>query len=139
MNKAPSDFDRTNRFVVNGGYQIPPFGGNWNKSGFGKRFFGGWEISGVGIVQSGTPFSVTDSTGAAYYGVTGSTASYAVGATRSTAELSGDVESRLTKYFNTAAFVKAGNYFGTAAIFCADPASATWISPSPKACRSPSA
>jgi hypothetical protein len=103
VNKAPSDFDRTNRFVVNAGYEIP----RW-------RFLGGWEISGVGIAQSGTPFSITDSSGAAYFGVTGSTASFAPGATLQTARLSGSVESRLNQYFNPAAFVKAGNYFGNA-------------------------
>lgn len=114
VNKGPADFDRTNRFVVNGGYQIPAFGGAWNHTAFGKRLFGGWEISGVAIVQSGTPVSITDSTGAAYYGVTGSMGSYALNATRATAELSGSPESRLTQYFNTAAFTKAGNYFGNA-------------------------
>ncbi|SPF54084.1 TonB-dependent receptor plug [Candidatus Sulfopaludibacter sp. SbA4] len=114
VNKSPSDFDRTHRLVVNAGYEIPRWGFGWNHTAFGKKFFGGWEISGVGIVQSGTPFSITDSSGAAFYGVTGSTASFAPGATLETAELSGSVESRLNEYFNPAAFVKAGNFFGNA-------------------------
>ncbi len=114
VNKGPSDFDRTQRFVVNAGYLIPRWGGGWNNTAFGRRFFSGWEISGVGIAQAGTPFSVTDSTGAAYYGVTTSTASFAPGATLQTAEVSGSVESRLNGYFNKAAFVKAGNFFGNA-------------------------
>jgi hypothetical protein len=99
---------------LNGGYEIPPFGGKWNNNGLGKRVFGGWEIAGLMIRQTGTPFTVSDSTGAAYYGVTGSTASWATGATWATAQLSGTPQSRLTQYFNTAAFVKAGNYFGDA-------------------------
>ena len=86
----------------------------WNNTAFGKKFFGGWEFSGVGIVQSGTPFSITDRSGAAFYGVTGSTASFAPGATLETAELSRSVERRLNQYFNPAAFVKAGNLFGNA-------------------------
>ena len=114
VNKAPSDFDRTHRFVVNAGYEIPRWGFAWNNTAFGQRFFSGWEISGVGIVQSGTPFSITDSSGAAWFGVTGSTASFAPGATLATAQLSGSVESRLNQYFNPAAFVKAGNLFGNA-------------------------
>jgi outer membrane receptor protein involved in Fe transport len=114
VNKAPSDFDRTHRLVVNASYGIPAWGFGWNRTAFGQKFFSGWEVSGVGIAQSGTPFSITDSSGAAYFGVTGSTASYALGDTRQTAELSGSVEGRLNEYFNTAAFVKAGDYFGNA-------------------------
>jgi len=112
--KGPSDFDHTQRIVVNAGYEIPRWGGPLNNTAFGKRFFGGWEVSGVGLAQSGSVFSITDSTGAAYYGVTTSNASWAPGATVSTADLSGSVEGRLNKYFNTADFAKAGNLFGNA-------------------------
>ena len=114
VNKGPSDFDRTQRLVVNAGYEIPRWGFGWNHTAFGKQFFDGWQISGVGILQSGTPFTITDSSGAAFFGVTGSTASYAPGATRQTAELSGSIQSRLNRFFNTAAFAKAGNFFGNA-------------------------
>jgi len=114
VNKGPSDFDRTQRFVVNAGYEIPRWGFGWNNTAFGRKFFSRWEVSGVAIAQSGTPFSITDSSGAAYFGVTGSTASFAPGAALANAELSGSVESRLTEYFNPVAFVKAGNYFGNA-------------------------
>ena len=100
--------------MVNAGYEIPRWGGPLNNTAFGKRFFGGWEVSGIGLAQSGSVFSITDSTGAAYYGVTTSTASWAPGATVSTADLSGSVGGRLNKYFNTADFVKAGNLFGNA-------------------------
>jgi hypothetical protein len=99
--KGLSDFDRTHRTVGNFGYEIPKF---WKISG--------WEISGVTVFQSGTPFTITDSGGAVFYGVTGSRANYAAGATLATAELSGSTESRLSEYFNTAAFARAGNYFG---------------------------
>jgi outer membrane receptor protein involved in Fe transport len=110
--KGPSDFDRTHRAVANFGYSIPKFGFKLNDTVLGKQLFSGWEISGVTVIQSGTPFSITDSTGAVYYGVTSSRANYAPGATLATAQLSGSPESRLTEYFNTAAFTKAGNYFG---------------------------
>jgi outer membrane receptor protein involved in Fe transport len=114
VNKGPSDFDRTQRVVVNAAYEIPRWGFRLDHTAFGKKFFGGWVVSGVGMIQSGTPFSVTDSAGAAYFGVTGSTASFAPNATLATAELTGSTESRLNKYFNTAAFTSAGNYFGNA-------------------------
>ena len=110
--KGISDFDRTHRVVANFGYEIPPFGFRFNNSSFGKRLFGGWEISGVAVVQSGTPFSITDSGGGALYGTAGSRANWAPGATQATAELSGSTESRLNAYFNTAAFTRAGLYFG---------------------------
>ena len=105
VNKGLSDFDRKHRFVANAGYELPSFG---------HRILRGWELAGIVIVQSGTPFSVTDSSGAAYFGVTDSTASFVPNATLATAELSGSVESRLNRYFNTAAFTSAGNYFGNA-------------------------
>jgi outer membrane receptor protein involved in Fe transport len=110
--KGLSDFDRTHRIVGNFGYEIPKFGFGLNNTAVGKTFFSGWEVSGVTVLQSGTPFTITDSSGAVFYGVTGSRANYAAGATLATAQLSGSTESRLSEYFNTAAFTKAGNYFG---------------------------
>ncbi|HEV1288301.1 MAG TPA: TonB-dependent receptor [Bryobacteraceae bacterium] len=110
--KGPSDFDRPERVVANFGYQIPSFGFALNKTALGKRLFSGWEVSGVLVAQSGTPFSITDSGGGVFYGTTGSRASYAPGATLTTAQLSGSTESRLSEYFNTAAFTRPGNFFG---------------------------
>ena len=55
---------------------------------------------------------ITDSGGGVFYGTTGSRASYAPGATLATAQLSGSTESRLSEYFNTAAFTRPGNFFG---------------------------
>jgi hypothetical protein len=110
--KARSDFDRPQRLVVNFGYEIPRWGFHWNDTAVGKKLFSGWQISGIGIWQSGTPFSITDSSGAGFYGTTGSRARWATNATVSSAALSSPVESRLNVYFNTTAFVKAGNVFG---------------------------
>jgi hypothetical protein len=110
--KGLSDFDRTHRVVANFGYQIPAFGFALNNTFIGKTLLSGWEVSGVAVMQSGTPFSITDSGGGAFYGTTGSRGSYAVGATWATAQLSGSTESRLTAYFNTAAFTRPGNFFG---------------------------
>ena len=110
--KGVSDFDRKHRVVSNFGYEIPKFGFGLNNTWLGKRVFSGWEISGVAVIQSGTPFSITDSGGATLYGTTGSRANWAVGATQATALLSGSTESRLNGYFNTAAFTRATTNFG---------------------------
>ena len=112
--KGVSDFDRTHRFVVNLGYEVPNWGFGWKNSGVGRRLFGGWVVSGIVIAQSGTPYTVSDSGGALYYGTTGSRANFASGATLATAVKSGSPESRLNAYFNVAAFTKSGDYFGNA-------------------------
>src|SRR5260370_23892077 len=53
-----SDFDRTHRFVVSYRYDLPLF---TNATGWKKTAFGDWSISGITVIQSGAPFSVTDS------------------------------------------------------------------------------
>ncbi|MEZ5307700.1 MAG: carboxypeptidase regulatory-like domain-containing protein [Pyrinomonadaceae bacterium] len=56
-NRAVSDFDRPHRFVSSFTYQIPNFGSK-------SKFLNGWELSGFGQWQSGSPFSIfaTDAT-----------------------------------------------------------------------------
>ena len=112
LNRGPSDFDRHHRFVLNFGYEIPRWGFGLNDTELGRRLFAGWQIAGVGVWQTGTPFSILDTSGAALYGTSSSRAGFAPGATIESATLSGDIEARLTRYFNTAAFVKAGDGFG---------------------------
>jgi outer membrane receptor protein involved in Fe transport len=110
--KGVSDFDRTHRLMINSSYEIPRWGFGWNNTAIGKRIFSGWQISGIGIWQSGAPFSISDSAGAVFYGTTGSRANYAAGATAESAQKSGSPESRLNAYFDTTAFARAGNLFG---------------------------
>jgi hypothetical protein len=105
---GPSDFDRPNRFVMSGLYELPyP-----HRNGWTHQALGGWQFGWITVLQSGTPFNITDSNGAAYYGTGTSRASYAAGATNATAKKTGPAIARLTGYFNTAAYVTAGNYFG---------------------------
>lgn len=113
-NWAPSDFDRRHRIVVSGVYTVPAFGFALDRTAMGKLLFSGWQVAGVGTAQSGAPFTVTDSSGGAFYGATSSEASFAPGASVASALGSGRTENRLNAFFNTAAFVKAGNYFGNA-------------------------
>jgi hypothetical protein len=109
--RALSDYDRTHRVVFSYIYQIPAWGFGLNDSSFGRAFFSGWQVSGVALKQSGTPFSVSDGNGALFYGVP-TNASWAPGATTKTATLSGRTKDRLTQYFDKSAFAPAGNLFG---------------------------
>jgi hypothetical protein len=98
-----SDFNRSHRIVGTVIYELPKIGPAALQS---------WQFSGIVTVQSGLPFTITDSTGAALYGVTSSRANWSPGATVSSVTLSGNVRDRLTRYFDTSGFAKAGNEFG---------------------------
>ena len=61
-----SDFDRTHRFVISYRYDLPFFQG---ETGAKRALLTGWAVSGISVFQSGTPFSVLDSSaGTAYIG-----------------------------------------------------------------------
>jgi hypothetical protein len=65
-----SDFDRTHVFNFNFVYELPKFSGD--SASIKGRFTNGWSIEGLGVFQSGQPFSVIDYSGAVgsvYYGV----------------------------------------------------------------------
>lgn len=107
-----SDFDMPSRFIISGLYNVPYLGNRLQRNAFTTGLLGGWQLGWITTAQSGMPFNITDSNGAVYYGTGTSRANYATGATSSTAKLGGSAISRLTKYFNTAAFVTAGNLYG---------------------------
>lgn len=61
-----SDFDRRHRVVASYRYDLPFFRGS---HGLAETALGGWTLSGITILQSGTPFSVIDSAaGSAFLG-----------------------------------------------------------------------
>jgi len=105
-----SDFDRTHRLSVSYRYDLPFYR---NEEGWKRAMLSGWAISGITIIQSGTPFSVTDSgagTGFLGAGFTPLTlsGSLAGGSTLSSALSSGGIRSRAdTSYFNLPAFATA--------------------------------
>jgi hypothetical protein len=109
---GPSDFDRTHRFVINYIYQVPYWGFGLTRNGLTRTVFADWQLSGVTTWQSGLPFTITDANGGALYGATTSRANFASGASASSAKKSGSTQSRLNAYFDPAAFVTAGDYFG---------------------------
>jgi hypothetical protein len=64
-----SDFDRTHVFNFNYVYQLPAF---FRESSLSGRLADGWMVEGIGVLQSGQPYSVVDFSGAVgsiYYSV----------------------------------------------------------------------
>jgi hypothetical protein len=105
--RAPSDFDRTHRFVLSGTWELPqPESHHALSLG---TLASGWAISGVLTLQSGLPLSIFDSAAGTLFGPSTyfTTGSLAPGATLQDAVKSGSVESRLNQYFNTGVFVPA--------------------------------
>ncbi len=98
-----SDFDRRQRFVTSGVYQLPFFA---NANGFTKAALGGWEASGVIILQSGAPFSIFDPAGGSAYALASpsATATFSPGFGCGNAPSSGSVTSRLANWVNPAAY-----------------------------------
>jgi len=104
-----SDFDRRHRFVGSGVYELPFFE---HSTGLVHAALGGWEASGILILQSGTPFTVIDSSGGSAVGFpipnTNITANFAPGFECSNAKTSGSTNARVnTFWFNPNAFTSA--------------------------------
>ena len=98
-NYASSDFDRRHRFVLSGLYDLPKF--YKGDSHFAQQAVNGWQLATILTLQSGTPFSVLTNDNAFVQ----ARADFASGCINPS--LSGSVESRLNKYFNTACFTPA--------------------------------
>jgi Carboxypeptidase regulatory-like domain len=99
-----SDFDRRHRFVTSAVYQLPFFA---TASGFTKAALGGWEASGVLILQSGAPFSILDAGGGSAYALAStpsSTATFSPGFSCGNAPSHGSPESRLANWVNPLAY-----------------------------------
>ena len=99
-----TNFDRTHRLIANLGYDLPRLSTN----GFQGALLGGWSISGIVIVQSGTPMSLTDRKGGSVYGFAGpATITLCPGATNRDLVTPGTTRSRLHNWINTAAVCTA--------------------------------
>jgi hypothetical protein len=63
LEKSRTVFDLTHQFKANGSFDLPFGKGKlWlNNNGFLDRVVGGWTISGIFTLQSGTPFSILSS------------------------------------------------------------------------------
>ncbi len=111
LEKSLSAHDIAHRVVMTGAYQLP-FGKGRAIAGGSNRlvdaFIGGWEVSAFLTLQSGSPLQISQSGGTLWNGtqrpnLIGDPAT------------SGPVSSRLTNYFNNAAFSRPeSDTFGTA-------------------------
>jgi hypothetical protein len=100
---GPTDFDRTHRGVLSLVYNTPSL---HSMSGIVSRAFGGWQVSGLFVAQSGTPITVLDDGAGAVYGnFPFENRAQRTGLNPST---SGSLRSRvLGQYLNPAAFTSA--------------------------------
>ncbi len=91
---ARASFDRTHRSTVNFDYQLPARG----------RLMSGWSLTGIIIIQSGLPMTLTDPNGGSVYGKAAtSTVTLCPGATYASLITSGNTSARLNNWINTAA------------------------------------
>lgn len=112
---GPAQFSRPQRFVANYSYDLP-FG---KHTGIMEKLLGGWNLSGVTVVQGGTPMTIADPQAGTIYGTAGSAftgfsrAQMCPGMTYADIATSGSIEQRLggasggPGYFNKAAFCSA--------------------------------
>lgn len=100
-----SDFDHRHRFVTSALYELPFFA---HKEGAMSKALGGWEVSGVIILQSGAPYTPVDSAGGTAYAFSSpnlATPVFATGFSCGNASTRGSVEARLAHFANPSAFV----------------------------------
>lgn len=104
-----SDFDRSQRFVASFTWQTPKF---TRMPAFSRGIVNGWQFSGIGVIQSGSPMTVTDGNAGSVYGNFENRAQSVPGSNPST---SGSLFSRVAgHYLSAAAFTRAPEaLFGT--------------------------
>jgi hypothetical protein len=94
---ARTAFDRTHRLIANFNYALPSLRTN----GFLGTMLKGWSTSGIVIMQSGLPITLTDRSGGSAYGFAGtSTVTLCAGAARDSLPTSGNIGSRLNHWIN---------------------------------------
>ena len=104
-----SDFDRPHRLSVTYRYDLPFFS---KAEGWKHALLSNWAVSGVTILQSGSPFSVLDSGAGTAFLVPGLAAltlggQLAPGGSIAAGMTSGDIHQRLDGYLNAANFTTA--------------------------------
>jgi hypothetical protein len=105
LNRGLSDFHRKHRLITSGTWDLPLRSSS--------RWLKGWSLSGIGTLQSGRPFSITDSTSSAFlFASTNPRPNLALGATHEDLVTKGSVTSRISNYLNRSAIVPSGAQFG---------------------------
>ncbi len=110
---GPATFSRPQRFVANYSYDLP-FG---THSGVLQKVLGGWNVSGVTVLQGGSPMTIADATSGTLFGTQGASQAgfgrvqMAPGSSYADINTAGGVEQRLggasggPGWFNKGAFV----------------------------------
>ena len=123
-----SDFDRTHRLAVTYRYDLPFFA---SSTGWQHVLLGNWSISGITIFQSGTPFTILDSTAGSVYVGPGSTptltGNLAPGGSVSKGYAGGGIQNEVNNgYLNPANFARAPYLYYPSGI-CTDPTGNTCV------------
>ena len=101
---ARATFDRTHRLIANYNYELPGIG----REGILANVSRGWSMTGLFVIQSGTPMTLTDSSGGTVYGSAApSTITLCSGATNASLATSGRDQSRLNAWFKTSGICPA--------------------------------
>lgn len=125
-NYGRTDFNREHRFVFSYVYNFPSPKGF---SGFVNGLLGGWSLSGVTTIQSGTPLSLTGTNASNAFGITGDRAQLAPGCTHADLVTSGSLIGRLggasggSGYLNAACILRSAT--GAAAWTLVEPGGGT--------------
>jgi len=91
--------DRTHRFVISGTWMLPH-----PSHGIASAAFGGWSLSGVGIIQSGSAMTVALTNATNVFGISEDRAELTGACSKSQLLTSGPIGKRLDKYFNRSCF-----------------------------------
>ncbi len=98
LSKARASFDRTHRLITNFDYQLPLPAANTR---FGRALTEGWSVTGIVLLQSGLPMTLTDPNGGTVYGrAATSTVTICPGATYASLATSGSVSARLNHWID---------------------------------------
>ncbi len=101
LSKARAAFDRTHRLITNFDYQLALPAG---VSRLQHALTQGWSLTGIVLVQSGLPMTLTDPNGGTVYGrAATSTVTLCPGATYSSLTTTGSPASRLDRWIDTSA------------------------------------
>jgi hypothetical protein len=98
--RTSSNFDQRHSFSTSAVYDLPFFKG----SGLGNRLLGGWELSGIGIWQTGTPFSVYNGAANGDNAGLGNAVASGAGAGQSYADVIGDPHRNIPRFDPSSGF-----------------------------------
>jgi hypothetical protein len=104
-NWARATFDRRHRSITNFDYQFP---NSATRRGAAGKVLNGWSTTGIIILQSGLPLTLTDPAGGSVYGdASPSTVTLCPGRTAASLATAGGLEARLGGWINSSALCAA--------------------------------